>query len=146
MTSFAVDLQKIADKIGRSLDQTVRATTIELFSGTILSTPVGDPSRWKNPPPAGYVGGRLRGNWQVSIGAPKSGEIDRIDSSGSATVAAMQAGIGGAGSVTYLTNNLPYAERIEFSGWSGQAPEGMVRVNFARVQNILAKQARANKV
>ena len=41
-------------------------------------------------------------------------------------------------SVVYLTNNLPYAARIEYDGWSHtKAPEGMVRKNVIRItQNL----------
>lgn len=39
-----------------------------------------------------------------------------------------------------LTNNLPYAERLEY-GWSNQAPQGMVRVNVARFNTLLEEEA-----
>ena len=42
-----------------------------------------------------------------------------------------------AGNVVYLTNNLPYAQRLEYEGWSKQAPAGMVRVNMARIADIM---------
>ncbi|MEX3004224.1 hypothetical protein [Serratia fonticola] len=86
--------------------------------------------------PAGYTGGRFRGNWQVSIDSPADGETGRIDKSGGATLAAgnlvieqfrigMQA--------IYFVNNVPYAYRLEF-GHSTQAPGGMVRITAADFQ------------
>ena len=36
------------------------------------------------------------------------------------------------GDTLYLTNNLPYAKRIEFDGWSAKAPSGMVRKNLLK--------------
>ena len=36
------------------------------------------------------------------------------------------------GDTFYFTNNLPYAKRIEFDGWSAKAPQGMVRKNILR--------------
>ena len=42
-----------------------------------------------------------------------------------------------------LTNNLPYAQRLEY-GWSQQAPQGFVRVNVSRFQQLINEEA--NKV
>ena len=36
------------------------------------------------------------------------------------------------GDTFYFTNNLPYAKRIEFDGWSAKAPAGMVRKNLLK--------------
>ena len=87
--------------------------------------------------PKGYVGGRFRGNWQTSISAPASGVVDRIDPTGSAATQETVTNMGGVGTITYLTNNLPYAQVLEYEAHSSQAPAGMVRVAMARiVQNI----------
>ena len=44
----------------------------------------------------------------------------------------------------YFTNNLPYAFRIEFEGWSKvKAPQGMVRRNAIRWNQIVKRAARA---
>lgn len=86
----------------------------------------------------GYVGGRLRGSWQASIGAPSTSEPSRIDPSGGDTIAAAAAALASfqAGPSIYLTSNVPYASRIEY-GWSKQAPNGMVRVSVAEVSDIV---------
>lgn len=48
--------------------------------------------------------------------------------------------------VMYLRNNLPYAYRIEYEGWSKvKAPEGMVRRNVARFRRILNEAVRENR-
>lgn len=87
--------------------------------------------------PAGYVGGRFRGNWQTSVSAPAKGALDRVDPSGASAVADVAVNMGGAGSITYLTNNLPYAQVLEYEAHSSQAPAGMVRIAMARItQNI----------
>jgi hypothetical protein len=84
----------------------------------------------------GYVGGRFRGNWQISIAVAASGEIQGIRSpsetlaSGASAVAGFQ-----AGPAIFITNNLPYAIRLE-EGWSKQAPQGMVKVSIAEFQSI----------
>jgi hypothetical protein len=39
----------------------------------------------------------------------------------------------------YITNNLPYAERLEY-GWSGQAPSGMIRLSLAEFEQVLREE------
>jgi len=86
--------------------------------------------------PAGYTGGRFRGNWQVGLDAAPQGETGQVDKSGGKTLATgtlvierfrvgMQA--------VYFTNNVPYAYPLEF-GHSSQAPGGMVRITAADFQ------------
>ena len=45
------------------------------------------------------------------------------------------------GDTITLSNNLPYAMRLEY-GWSKKAPAGMVRLNVARFQQWVDKEAR----
>jgi len=130
--SFADDVQKYAEKAGKSVDETMRAIALELFSSTIKDTPVDT--------------GRARGNWQTTIGAPATGEVDRLgEGEAVKEVSATVADFSG-GKVIYLSNNLPYIYRLEFDGWSDQSPGGMLRKNVARIQQIVAKAARDNKV
>lgn len=129
--SFAADLRKFAERTKRSLDDTCRGVAIKWFSSTVLSTPVDT--------------GRLRGNWLVSQGSPINAELARLDKTGSAVQGEIVQAVGGMGTVNYLVNNLPYAERIEY-GWSDQAPSGMVRINFARIKSIISDVAAGNAV
>lgn len=94
-----------------------------------------------------YVGGRFRGNWQFSIDTPADGELDTIDPSGNATVAALRAQVSGLtiGQTAYIVNNLPYAIPLEY-GHSKQAPHGMVRVTLANFQRIVDEAIRNNRV
>lgn len=131
--SFATELKEITLKANAATDKTIRATTLALFREVIYRTPVDT--------------GRLKGNWQTSVGTPANGVIDRKDPTGALAFAEAAAQIGGMGSVTYLANNLPYAHRIEYDGWSHtKAPEGMVRVSFARIDAIVRKAVAGNKV
>ena len=133
MTTFAADLSRFAKKAEAATDAVVRKVTIDLFHDVVRRTPVDT--------------GRLKANWQVSQNVPVSGTLTTTDKSGATTIAAITVGVGGAGSVTYLANNLPYAHRIEYDGWSHtKAPAGMVRVSMARVQQHVRAAARANKV
>jgi hypothetical protein len=130
--SFSDDVQGFAAKAGKSVDETMRAIALELFSSTIKDTPVDT--------------GRARGNWQTTIGAPATGEVDRLgEGEAVKEVSATVADFSG-GKVIYLSNNLPYIYRLEYDGWSDQAPGGMLRKNVARIQQIVAKAARDNKV
>lgn len=89
--------------------------------------------------PKGYVGGHFRGSWQTSVSAPITTNVDRIDPTGSAATADVLMNMGGAGKVTFMANNLPYGPRLEFEGWSKQAPAGMVRIAMARIDSYIAE-------
>ena len=130
--TFAADLRKFAERTNKSLDDICRGVAIKWFSSTVMSTPVDT--------------GRLRGNWMITQEHPGYSTIDRFDKSGNAVTAEITQTVGGVGAVNYLTNNLPYAERIEYDCWSNQAPSGMVRVNFARIKAIISEVAAENAV
>lgn len=137
MSSFGADLAAYAKKIDRTLDQTHRAVVIELFSSTILDTPVDE--------------GTLRANWNFSVGSPNEA-VDTTKKDKAKTKQSSKT----AGSVTsakiplggdvFLTNAMPYAYRIEYEGWSHtKAPAGMMRKNLTRVQQIVAAAAQGAK-
>ena len=129
--SFASDMEAYAKKAGASLEETTRSVALELFGSVIKDTPVDT--------------GRARGNWQTSIGAPASGEVDRIGEREALSELGSESAKFAGGQVIFLTNNLPYIQRLEL-GWSDQAPSGFVRKNIARIQSIVAKAARDNKI
>lgn len=131
-STFAAGVKKWADKTLVNFEALRRATILELFSSVVLDTPVDE--------------GRLRGNWQITSGRPASGEVEITDPEGNVTISKIQAFVGAdknptTDKVTLLTNNLPYAYRIEYDGWSHtKAPKGMVRKNAIRIsQNLKAK-------
>ena len=127
--SFDSDWNRAVLTITNQTEQIVRAVALQLFSAVILATPVKT--------------GRLRGNWQCSIGSPADSELDSEDPSGGETIGNMANVVGEykLGPSLYLTNNLPYAAVIE-GGSSQQAPSGMVAVNVAEFQRILDDKAR----
>lgn len=88
--------------------------------------------------PAGYVGGRFRGNWQLEFDSRPTGTLERIDPTGNETMAAIIGQMPGLemGMKAYLVNNLLYAIELEY-GHSKQAPSGMVRITVERFQNIV---------
>lgn len=79
-----------------------------------------------------YVGGRFRANWMLGIGQVNTTTTEEKDAGGTATVARIAAAMQDqkAGGVFYVTNSLPYAQRLEYEGWSSQAPNGMVRITM----------------
>jgi len=89
--------------------------------------------------PDGYVGGRFRGNWQVTFGSEASAPLERIDprgastkAAGAAVLAAYKAGV----TSIWLSNQLPYGMPLEY-GWSDQAPNGMVRITAGDFQKFI---------
>lgn len=129
--SFALDVSKFVEKAKKNPEKVMRQVSIKLFSAIIKASPVDT--------------GRFRMNWVASGGTPASGTTDAVDKSGNIA-------IGNATSFVLkatdwheftLTNNLPYAQRLEY-GWSKQAPQGMVRTNVARFQQLINEEA--NKV
>lgn len=94
-----------------------------------------------------YVGGRFRGNWQFSIGAPAEGELDQVDPAGGVTLAKLRLQVEQLtiGQTAYIVNNLPYAVPLEY-GHSKQAPGGMVRITLSRFQQIVDEAIRNNQV
>lgn len=94
--------------------------------------------------PAGYTGGRFRGNWQVSFDSPTTDETGRIDKTGNLTKAAgnytlslFKVGM----RAIYFCNNVPYAYPLEM-GHSTQAPGGMVRITAAEFQRFFDESVR----
>lgn len=71
--------------------------------------------------------GRARANWQASLGAPITSELDAVDPGGGSTIARNNTVIAGhdEGQEIHLTNNLPYIEQLN-AGSSSQAPEMFV--------------------
>lgn len=131
--SFSVDLRRFSQKAKDSLDRTRRIVIIKLFSAIIKDTPV--------------LTGRLRGNWQTTINSPATGVIGIRDEV--TTIAEVQriAAQSKGSDVVILRNNLPYAYRIEFDGWSKvKAPQGMVRRNVARFQRLLSEAVREGRL
>lgn len=118
----------------------VRQVTIKLFSQVILASPVDT--------------GRFRMNWQPTNDSPATGTLEAEDPAGSRAISQSTNFV--QGSVKWdefmLTNNLPYAEKIEYGGYPGdgpntvggfstQAPRGVVRVTVSRFQRLIDEAA-----
>jgi hypothetical protein len=143
--TFAIDVKKFGAKTDREVRLIIRRVVLDVFGKIVKQTPVGNPDNWKRKrAPPGYAGGRLRGNWQTTVGKPAEGEIERRqpEKKGAVQAESEWAAVrwNGEGSI-FLTNNLPYAEKIESGTHSTQAPAGMVRVTLAEYPGIVRKRA-----
>lgn len=128
-TKFAINVRKWAEVAELSLEQTVRAATLEVFGSVIRKSPVDT--------------GRFKGNWQID---QRGFDYEKFDPSGEKTLALITTKVSQSevGGIVSLINSLPYAERLEF-GYSGQAPQGMVRLTameFEAAAKTAAAKAR----
>ncbi|AUR86101.1 neck protein [Vibrio phage 1.082.O._10N.261.49.E4] len=136
--SFSDDLKKEADNVIKAQREIHSVIAIELFSGVITSSPVGNPSLWKNPnsAPDGYTGGSFRSNWYLT----ETVESVKYSSGRNADESSLISGItkritGKYSSKWILTNNAPYGERLESGNWSKQSPNGIIDPNVMRVSS-----------
>ena len=131
--SFSLDLSKFAGLTEKKLETVVKKTFIGLSADIIRDTPVDT--------------GRLKNNWFPAINKFSDKKTNYTGGKGTArTNDAIRIGNKfELGDTLTLTNNLPYAKRIEFEGWSKKAPAGMVRKNIIRWQTHLDEQARKLK-
>lgn len=125
--SFKDQLQAWVDAATDKADRVVVKSVIELQNRIKIRTPVDT--------------GRLRANWQYSVDRIPTGVL----ALGSVLAAAPGAFSGSFGRVHYITNNLPYARRIEF-GFHGadslgrvynQAGRNMVGLSVLEWQDIV---------
>ena len=128
MSGFTLDIKNFVEKAKKNPETVARQVSFELFSAVIKASPVDT--------------GRFRMNWQTAGAVAPSGVIDGTDKGGAAAIGDAASYIFAASDWNEftLTNNLPYAERLEY-GWSNQAPQGMVRVNVARFNTLLEEEA-----
>ncbi len=141
-------VEKAIDNIVLEQNKKVKAIYIQGLSAVITGTPVS----FKD-------GGRLRNNWFLTTEKP-SQSIRGANSRGSASYSSLSKMPDYVLDKTiYFTNNMPYANVVEFGGypknpkygtWTGsgfqklsqngyskQAPSGMVRISLVKMRNKL---------
>lgn len=132
--SFAEGVGSFALNVPKNMEDAIQATAFQLFSDIIRATPVDE--------------GTARANWILTFNQPSTATVKTKDTSpnGQSSIAKVSQRIFDKERDRYiLTNNLPYIERLEF-GYSKQAPAGMVRINVARFNQILAKEAKKREL
>jgi len=146
--TFGVDVGDWVKKAKLNNEEVVRSVSLKLFTGIIKSSPVDE--------------GTFRNNWFVSGNSP-SNEVWPNNSGGSEGIILQRTETSIKQLVDWtsitFTNNLPYAEVIEyggypvgnirgteskvtFQGFSKQAPKGVVRTNSKRFNSLIEQEAR----
>ena len=125
-------IREYAKVIDKRIDYVHRNLAIVLFTAIVYDTPVAT--------------GLARGSWWPSKQAPIMGGPTRLDPSGSEVTRDIQRVVMSAklSDVLFLMNNVPYIEALEY-GWSKRAPEGMVRINVARVRRMVSDTIQSAK-
>lgn len=105
-----------------------KKSIIDLTSDIISDTPVDT--------------GRLKNNWFPSVGAASEQTTEATANEAGDRAEKCAQNELTLDKTFYFTNNLPYAFRIEFEGWSKvKAPQGMVRRNAIRWKQIVKRAA-----
>lgn len=143
---FALQIGRFAELAKNRADLVVRKVLLDIGSRLVMRSPVGDPAIWKHTAPAGYIGGHFRANWQYAEGFIPGGVFPSIDKTGQVSLDRMKSKVPQSpyGKVHFIVNNLPYGPRLE-TGWSRQAPGGMVGLVVREYQMIVAKALREAK-
>lgn len=141
--SFSLDVKRFAEKAKKNPEIVMRQVSMKLFSAIILGSPVDT--------------GRFRNNWFAAAGPTPSRETTTYTGKqGTAAINRASKVIGESRGYNWteltLANNLPYANIIEYGGYPGegpnttggfskQAPQGVVRVNVVRFQQLIDEEA-----
>lgn len=133
--AFREDLEKAQKELNVKLNKILRTSAIKCFNNIIQKSPVGNIKLWKTAyPPKGYTGGTFRANWIATVNTPNTNVVEN----GTADNISSKLAGGSIKDILYLTNNLPYAERLE-NGWSSQRASGWVRTAVQNAQNSIDK-------
>lgn len=125
---FRASLAKQIEKSKGKFQLFYKKFTIDLQTAVIQKTPVDQ--------------GQLHWNWFIGNAAPSNAFAEHTGNDKSGAIARNTALINSLninGQVIYISNSLPYAHRIEYEGWSKQAPAGMLRVSVSESQSIAKK-------
>lgn len=124
MTKIAIE--QISSFAMNQVDMIIKKVVIDLCSDIISDTPVDT--------------GRLKNNWYPSKNTPSKETTEETKHESTARMTNFVNGELKLGDTFYLTNNMPYAYRIEFEGYSKvKAPQGMVRRNVQKWERYFAK-------
>lgn len=136
--TFARSITTFVEKTGVRADQVLRKLGLDAFQGVLLKSPVDT--------------GRFRASWRITINrvdlstipppdAPTMSVAEAKDAyrvllagaqSAQQAAAVIEVGKAVFGDSINITNNLPYAEKLE-DGWSGQAPQGVLKLTFQEI-------------
>lgn len=138
--SFTGDINKWVEQAKTDRDTVVTEVFQTIGTRIVNTTPLGDISLWKIPPPASqdYRPGTLVNNWFAGFGEPGNLPLRPHNSGGNQSLANIEnIAAKFPGQIAYIANPVPYANRIEYEGHSSQRPGGMVRLAAAEFQSIV---------
>lgn len=127
LRSFEIQLQNAYQrKVEDRVQQVTRWVALEALRRVVMKTPVDT--------------GRARGSWQVGVGVRPDGVVEIYDKDGGQTIAEGSREIAQVkpNEIIYIAANLAYIERLE-TGWSRQAPQGMVGVTVAELAAFFSR-------
>lgn len=140
MTSAADQMRAIKAKAMECTEAAVREGMLAVGERTIELTPIGDPTLWKQAPPADYRPGKLVSNWNFSQGA-----IDETTTEQTSVreVNGLQGFTGPfVGKMNYIANSLPYANAIDKGHSPFQAPVGILPILEIEAPDLATEAAR----
>ena len=152
--SFSKEVSVACDGFLEDTQDVSRLASIEVFRRAIVTSPVGNPKIWVakkadgtytnfldvRDPPAGYTGGSFRNNWKLTAGTAPDPSRHEADKAGTKSLQQLSAIQSTDSDEWWLTNMLPYAERLE-EGWSTQAANGIIGPLVEKWSGIVKKIA-----
>lgn len=121
--NFSRALRRYANRRKADMDDIIVEALVSITSSVVIRTPVDT--------------GLARSNWQPTVDRRSTQTVRTIRTGGVVIDTAEGVIRDSIGSVYYLVNNLPYIRRLEYDGWSAQAPRGMVRVSIENFEKFL---------
>jgi len=140
--TFSLGVDKFINGFDEGAEKTMRTVASKTFNAIVYASPVNS--------------GRFRGSWHATGKTPSSKGVGTLDKDGNKTAQKSEQTVLKLKdwSKFTLTNNLPYANHLEFglykpgpntvNGYSTQAKSGMVRVNIERAARLLEAEAKKN--
>ncbi len=122
----------------QACEKVINKTVLQMYKKIIDRTPIGNPALWHYPAHAGYVPGKLKASWSISLDGSKTKELGKgslglhVESTNS-------------NKKIEIFNSQPYAQRVE-NGWSTQAPAGMMKVTISEYKGYIEVNAAEYKV
>lgn len=145
MGKFANSVRRRTNAAARTVDKVVVDAVVQLCTRIIITTPIGKPELWKYPPPPDYKPGTLINSWYSTLDVPvRKGHPVRlpVPSAADSLLNLNEVAAQAPGHVFQFRNPAPYAFRIEYDGWSTQAPQGMVRLAHQQFDEIVSRSVR----
>jgi hypothetical protein len=127
---FGAAIRRASQKVLVQTGEQAKKVVVKFTENVIEDTPVKT--------------GRTKGGWRSTVGSPYNTETIRLDPTGELAKAEARVVVrqlpDNKDWTFYFSNLTPYASKLEYLGWSQQAPNGMVRINVAKLP-MLIRQA-----